>query len=83
MKQNITINDLINILSNLPEDAKELPIANICGCVDCFTSDDDEMKPGFQFELDTYEIGHKKYVIAPKYKEDVMYDSFGKRKLNK
>ena len=73
---NITINDMIKILSELPEEAKSMKIDHICGCRDCET-------PGFQFTLlDENNENHNKYVLVPRYTDEEMHDSFGKRSLN-
>lgn len=70
----ITINDLIKVLSELPEDAKKREISSICGCRD-------NKVGGFQFELMGDSLKHKKYVLVPHGRNDVMYDTFGERKI--
>lgn len=70
----ITINDLIEVLSKLPEDAKNRKIRSICGCRDNNVG-------GFQFELIGDSLMHNKYVLVPQNRNDVMYDTFGERKI--
>lgn len=70
----ITINELIKVLSELPEDAKKREIRSICGCRDNNVG-------GFQFELMGDSLNHKKYVLVPHNRNDVMYDTFGERKI--
>lgn len=70
----ITVNELIKVLSELPEDAKNRNIYSICGCRDNEVG-------GFQFELIGDFLGHKKYVLVPHNRNDVMHDTFGERKI--
>lgn len=70
----ITINDLIKVLTELPEDAKNRTIHHICGCRDGEVG-------GFQFELSDDKPRHKAYVLVPHKKKDVTYDTFGERKI--
>lgn len=70
----ITINDLIKVLSELPEDAKSRTIQNICGCRDGKVG-------GFQFELSNDKPSHKAYILVPHKKKDIMCDTFGERKI--
>lgn len=77
-ENNININDLIRILQDLPEDAKNRNILGITGCLD--GSSRDKLVPGFQFELmDDEDFKNRKYVLVPQNKNDYMNDSFGKR----
>lgn len=71
----ITINELIKVLLELPEDAKNRRIYSICGCRD-------KEVGGFQFELSGDSAKQKKYVLVPHNKEDVMHDSYGERKIS-
>lgn len=70
----ITINELIKALSELPEDAKNRKICSICGCRDNNVG-------GFQFELMGDSSKHHKYILIPHNKNDVIYDTFGERKI--
>lgn len=70
----ITVNDLIKVLSELPEDAKKREIYSICGCRDKDIG-------GFQFELNDDKLSHKAYVLVPHKKKDIMHDTFGERKI--
>lgn len=72
---NITIKDLVKVLSELPDKAKEMEIQSICGC------SDGKGNTGFQFTLNAETKNHNKYVIIPSDRYGVMYDSFGERKI--
>lgn len=74
----ITINDLIKALGNLPEEAKEAMLTNICGAVDGVG---EHRVSCYQFTIEL--SGESEYILIPKIKDDECYDSFGKRKINK
>lgn len=71
---NITINELIATLNKLPNEAKKMQIKNICGCRNYDIV-------GFQIQLICEDKKHDKYVIIPYNKNDIAYDSFGKREI--
>lgn len=68
----ITVKDLINVLSKLPEDVKDKTIASITGGSDAGVR-------VYQLELEGEK--HKRYILVPANKEDAVYDSYGKRKV--
>lgn len=53
---------------------KNRKIYSICGCRDNEVG-------GFQFELMGDSLAHRKYVLVPHNRNDVMYDTFGERKI--
>lgn len=71
----ITVYELINVLSGLPDKVKEMQIHSICGCVD-----GNNRISGFQFQL-IDENCENKYILVPQNKNDIMYDSFGERRI--
>lgn len=71
----ITVDDLIEILNELPENAKSMKIFDIRGCA---CGDTENIVRGFQFHLRDSN-GKDSYVLVPHKKEDVLYDTFGER----
>lgn len=71
----ITVRELINVLSELPDRVKEMQVHSICGCVD-----GDNRIHGFQFQL-IDENCENKYILVPQNNNDTMYDSFGERRI--
>ena len=69
----ITINDLIKVLSDLPEYVRNKTVHSIRGCRSGEVG-------GFQFELNGDKPKHKSYVLVPHKKNDVMHDTFGERR---
>lgn len=71
----ITLNDMMIILSRLPEDVKKQTVLSITGA-----TDGKPPKPCYQIHLRDEE-GKEHYILVPQDKKDVMYDSYGVRKI--
>lgn len=68
----ITVKDLINVLSELPDDVKDKTISSINGGSDAGVR-------VYQLELEGEK--HKSYILVPVNKGDIAYDSYGKRQV--
>lgn len=74
----ITINDLIAVLSELPETAREQAVISIKGAIDKNPS-----VSVYQIQLDSGVPGHDDYILIPQDRENIAYDTFGERKIPK
>ena len=74
----ITVNDLIDVLSRLPQSAKQMKIRDMRGTTKLHT----ELRlPGFRIEVKDCDDASR-YILIPFNKGEELQDSFGTRYVN-